>query len=46
MVGQRLGIGLGVRIRPEQGSEGEDDYTVWFRIWPLAIPSFSSSLGH
>jgi LPS-assembly protein len=41
-----LGIGLGVRIRPEQGSEGEDDYTVWFRIWPLAIPSFSSSLGH
>ena len=41
-----LGIGLGVRIRPEQGSEGEDDYTIWFRIWPLAIPQFSSSLGH
>ena len=41
-----LGLGLGVRIRPNQGSEGEDDYTIWFRIWPLAIPQFASSLGH
>lgn len=40
-----LGIGLGVRIRPEQGENGDDDYTVWFRIWPLAFPGFSSSLG-
>lgn len=40
-----LGLGLGVRIRPEEASDGDDDYTVWFRIWPLAIPGFSSSLG-
>ena len=40
-----LGLGLGVRIRPEQGTDGDDDYSVWFRIWPLAIPSFASSLG-
>ena len=40
-----LGLGLGVRIRPEQGSDGADDYTIWFRIWPLAIPQFASSLG-
>lgn len=40
-----LGIGLGVRIRPEQASNGDDDYTIWFRIWPLAFPQFSSSLG-
>ena len=40
-----LGIGLGLRIRPEQGSEGDDDYTVWFRIWPLALPQFASSIG-
>lgn len=31
-----LGIGLGLRIRPNEGSDGEDDYSVWFRIWPLA----------
>lgn len=40
-----LGIGLGVRIRPEAAADGADDYTVWFRIWPLAFPSFASSLG-
>lgn len=40
-----LGIGLGLRIRPEEGEDGEDNYTVWFRIWPLAFPGFSSSLG-
>ena len=40
-----LGIGLGVRIRPEQAANGDDDYTIWFRIWPLAFPQFSSSLG-
>ena len=40
-----LGIGLGVRIRPEEAADGDDNYTVWFRIWPLAIPGFSSSLG-
>lgn len=42
---QCLGIGLGLRIRPEEGENGEDNYTVWFRIWPLAFPGFSSSLG-
>ncbi len=40
-----LGIGLGVRIRPEEAADGDDNYTVWFRIWPLAFPGFSSSLG-
>ena len=40
-----LGLGLGVRIRPEEAADGDDNYTVWFRIWPLAIPGFSSSLG-
>ena len=40
-----LGIGLGLRIRPEEGADGKDNYTVWFRIWPLAFPQFSSSLG-
>ena len=40
-----LGIGLGVRIRPEAAANGDDDYTVWFRLWPLALPQFSSSLG-
>ncbi len=40
-----LGIGLGVRIRPEEAADGDDNYTVWFRIWPLAFPNFSSSLG-
>ena len=37
-----LGIGLGVRIRPDYDDEGEDDYSVWFRIWPLAFPQFFS----
>ena len=32
-----LGIGLGVRIRPDDGPDGDDDYSVWFRIWPLAF---------
>lgn len=40
-----LGIGLGLRIRPEDGPDGEDNYTVWFRIWPLALPGFASSIG-
>ncbi len=40
-----LGIGLGVRIRPEAAADGDDDYTIWFRIWPLAIPGFFSALG-
>lgn len=41
-----LGLGLGVRIRPDQGPDGEDNYTLWFRIWPLAFPGFASSLGN
>jgi len=40
-----LGIGLGLRIRPDQGAEGEDDYTGWVRIWPLAFPGFASAIG-
>ena len=40
-----LGIGLGLRVRPEEAADGEDNYTVWFRIWPLAFPGFASSLG-
>ena len=40
-----LGIGIGLRVRPEYAADGDDDYTVWFRIWPLAFPQFSSSLG-
>ena len=40
-----LGLGLGVRIRPTDIAGEDDDYTVWFRIWPLAFPNFSSSLG-
>lgn len=40
-----LGIGLGLRIRPDDAPGESDDYTVWFRIWPLAFPGFSSSLG-
>ena len=40
-----LGIGLGVRIRPEQAANGDDSYTFWLRIWPLALPQFASSLG-
>lgn len=40
-----LGIGLGVRIRPDYGAEEEDDYTVWFRIWPLAFPEMMGTIG-
>ncbi|HPT16058.1 MAG TPA: LPS assembly protein LptD, partial [Kiritimatiellia bacterium] len=40
-----LGVGIGLRVRPEYAADGDDDYTVWFRIWPLAFPQFSSSLG-
>jgi LPS-assembly protein len=40
-----LGIGVGLRIRPEVGNTGEDDYTFWLRIWPLAFPQFMSSIG-
>ncbi|MGD9782726.1 MAG: LPS-assembly protein LptD [Kiritimatiellia bacterium] len=41
-----LGIGLGLRIRPAaEGSDEDDDYTVWFRFWPLALPEFYSALG-
>ena len=41
-----LGVGLGVRIRPAAEDSGEDDdYTIWFRIWPLALPEFYSALG-
>ena len=34
-----LGIGIGVRIRPEEGPDGKDDYSLWLKIWPLAFPS-------
>jgi len=40
-----LGIGLGVRVRPEQASDGDDNITGWLRIWPLAFPGFASDLG-
>lgn len=40
-----LGLGLGVRIRPDYGADEEDDYTVWFRIWPLAFPEMMGSIG-
>ena len=40
-----LGIGLGVRIRPDYGEDEEDDYTVWFRIWPLAFPEMMGTIG-
>jgi LPS-assembly protein len=32
-----LGIGVGLRIRPDDDGEGEDDYTVWLRVWPLVF---------
>lgn len=32
-----LGIGVGLRIRPDDDGEGEDDYGVWLRIWPLVF---------
>jgi len=40
-----LGIGLGVRVRPEQASDGDDNITGWVRIWPLAFPGFASDIG-
>lgn len=40
-----LGIGLGLRVRPDQTGENDDNYTIWFRIWPLAFPQYASSLG-
>jgi hypothetical protein len=40
-----LGIGLGVRVRPDQAADGEDNYTFWLRIWPLAFPGFSGDIG-
>lgn len=40
-----LGMGLGVRIRPDYGADKEDDYTVWFRLWPLAFPEMMSDIG-
>lgn len=40
-----LGLGIGVRIRPEDGPDGKDNYSFWFRIWPLALPGFSSAIG-
>lgn len=43
---QCLGVGVGLRIRPEYGKEEEDDYSVWFRIWPLAFPEFFSDIGN
>lgn len=42
---QCLGIGIGVRIRPEVGNTDEDDYSIWLRIWPLAFPQFMNSIG-
>ena len=38
-----LGIGLGLRIRPDYRSDDEDDYTAWIRIWPLAFPEMMGS---
>ena len=40
-----LGIGLGVRVRPEEAADGTDNYTLWIRIWPLAFPGFSGDIG-
>lgn len=40
-----LGLGLGLRIRPDQAADGKNNYTIWLRIWPLALPQFASSLG-
>ncbi len=41
---QCLGIGLGLRIRPDYGADGKDDYAIWLRIWPLAFPSLMGSM--
>lgn len=35
-----LGIGIGLRIRPAYEEGEEDDYSVWFRFWPLAFSGF------
>ena len=32
-----LGIGVGLRIRPDDDGPGEADYTVWLRLWPLVF---------
>lgn len=37
---QCLGIGIGLRIRPATEEDDKDDYTIWFRIWPLAFSEF------
>jgi LPS-assembly protein len=34
-----LGLGIGVRIRPEEAANGDDDYSIWLKIWPLAFPA-------
>ena len=39
-----LGIGAGIRIRPDYSVAGEDDYSFWIRVWPLAFPSFMGSM--
>lgn len=36
-----LGLGLGLRIRPDEAASGDDDYSVWVRVWPLAFPGFA-----
>lgn len=41
-----LGLGFGIRVRPDSTDEGDDNYTFWFRIWPLAFPGFASSIGN
>ena len=38
-----LGIGLGLRVRPAKTSGEDDDYSIWFRLWPLAFPGFANS---
>lgn len=35
-----LGIGIGVRIRPAYEDGEKDDYSIWFRFWPLAFSGF------
>ena len=40
-----LGIGIGLRVRPEEGADGKDDYSVWFQLWPLAFPTSDNPLG-
>ena len=40
-----LGMGVGIRIRPDEAANGDDDYTFWFRLWPLAFPGFANAFG-